>query len=157
MEDLNVSLLKEFFKDLKDKTVIRPNTRCYLAFKEALAQHLVPKQRLLQILEDSTNREQPERRPTSRSSRKSRLLMFGRTNTVQRIASKYDVAFLGLVFCCELTNRDKKKGEANEMKNKWWDVKDLALYSDLVQGIGTMWHSFVDDDYIYPLSSNRRV
>jgi hypothetical protein len=119
-----------------------------------MAQHLVARHRFLEMEEDDSKRHHnPDRGPTSRSTRKSRLKMFGHTGTVQRVATKYDAAFLGLVISRELTNRDKQIGDPDTMKTAdGWTEAGLTLYSEMVEGIGTMWRAFTDEDIIYPLT-----
>jgi hypothetical protein len=157
--ELKEADLNAFFAALDSDSVqiSTPNNRLYMAFKEALAPHLVQQFRLLQLL----GQKEASEISTQRSTRNTRIgSMFKHRETVQSLASKYDVAFVALIMYRELKERERSRmtlaggkvePSLTQMKIKQWTKEDPTCYTGFVRSFATLWGAMDCDDTIYPL------
>jgi hypothetical protein len=158
--------LNSFFGALVKGKIKRADDELYMAFKEALAPLLVTQFRILEgkVIVRAGGKQT---NPTQHSTRKTRIKeMFRHTQTVQSLASKYEVSFVALVIYDHIRKRERsrkssaggnkaegrKEKESQVLKSTHWKDKALAEYARFVECFDALWTTIPDgEDFIYPL------
>jgi hypothetical protein len=165
--DLKERHLNSFFRALVKGNIKRADDERYMAFKEALAPLLVTQFRILEG-ENIVRAGNIKTNPTQRSTRNTRIKeMFRHTQTVQSLASKYEVSFVALVICDQIRKRERARmslaggndavGKEERRSNSWksghWKEKGLAIYAQFVKCFDALWTKDIPEgeDFIYPL------
>jgi hypothetical protein len=165
--DLKERHLNSFFRALVKGKIKRADDELYMAFKEALAPLLVTQFRILEgkVIVRAGGKQT---NPTQHSTRKTRIKeMFRHTQTVQSLASKYEVSFVALVICDQIRKRERARmslaggndaeGKKEKASNVWksvnWKDKGLAKYAEFVKCFDALWTTDIPEgeDFIYPL------